>query len=81
MTFFEKLRSYFNGSSDDEHEIEPVQSKAVEPAATKSGFSQGKLEIDGEESDEFVAIILAAVSDYTDIPMNELKITSIKAVQ
>lgn len=81
MSFLEKLRSYFYGEADDEPEIEPLQSTDAPAAVQKTGTSVGELEVDGEENDEIVAVILAAVSNYTDIPMNELKITSIKAVE
>ena len=60
-----------------------VQNTEIETAAAmtiKSGKSTGKFVIEGVDDDETVAIILAAVSEYTNIPMNKLKVTSIKAV-
>lgn len=56
----------------------PVQTAAV--PVIKSGKSTGELAFDGAADDDTVAAILAAVSDFTDIPMNALKITSIKAI-
>jgi hypothetical protein len=83
MSFFEKLSTFFNGASEDAQEAVPAsaQSTIVDAPIVKSGRTTGELEFDGAADDETVAAILAAVSDFTDIPMNALKITSVKAVQ
>lgn len=46
----------------------------------KSGLTRGHAEVSGAADDETVAVILAAVSDYTDIPVGELRVKEIRAI-
>lgn len=81
-----KVIESFTAKTQKSDENTPVQTEEISstaaPAApiAKSGKSAGKFVIDGVDNDEIVAVALAAVSEYTNIPMNELKITSIKAL-
>ncbi len=46
----------------------------------KTGVTSGETVISGVEDDETVALIMAIVSNHANIPLNDLKIKSIKAV-
>lgn len=48
--------------------------------AVKSDLTRGHAEVSGAADDETVAVILAAVSDYTDIPVGELRVKEIRAI-
>lgn len=61
--------------------VEATTVTAEAPKATvKSGSFKGETELDGAIDDETTAVILASVSEETSIPMNEIKITDIKAL-
>lgn len=81
MTIMEKLSEFFSGRSGDKQEPLPAQDSVSDAPKEKSGLSLGEFVLEGVEDDESVAVILAVVSDYTDIPMNELKIASVRAIQ
>lgn len=58
---------------------EPAAATA-EATVTKSGSFSGNADVTGVVDDETLASILAAVSTEANIPMDEIKITDIKAL-
>lgn len=77
--------SYFDSRA---HKEQPSGTKAVPggnpavlPRKDRSGQSRGISTIEGVGDDETLAVILAAVSEYTEIPLNELKIAAVRAVE
>lgn len=46
----------------------------------KNGISKGNFEFDGSSDDDLLAVILAVICDYTELPMTEIRIKSIKAI-
>lgn len=62
--------------------VAQAETTTVTPAApaVKAGSFKGETELDGTIDDETMAVILASVSEETSVPMNEIKITNIKAL-
>jgi Na+-transporting methylmalonyl-CoA/oxaloacetate decarboxylase gamma subunit len=67
-------------NKNDKQEAAPEQNPISEASTGKNGESVGESVIEGVEDDETAAVIMATVSDYTNIPMSELKITYVKAI-
>lgn len=57
--------------------VSPAPAAIPAAPAEKSGRSEGSLEAAGI-TDEQTAVILAAVSEASDIPMNEMRVKSIR---
>lgn len=58
----------------------PAPVSTAVPVQEKCGKSNGETEITADVDDETTAVILASVSEHTSIPMDELKIKSIKGL-
>lgn len=65
----------------NENQLEvKVRPEVVSKAPVMTGSTKGQAKLVGLESEEHVAIIMAAVSDAANIPITALKIRSIKRV-
>lgn len=61
-------------------QAKPEITKKSQPQGVDKGFTKGETKLVGVENEEHVAVIIAAVSNATDMPLTSLKIKSIKRV-
>lgn len=79
MSIFNKLSAAIHRISAG-NELPGREKENPPESREKSGVSNGEFVAEGIGDDELIAVILAAVCEYTEIPMGQIKITSIKAL-
>lgn len=76
----ERLTKRLSEREENNNDTAVVQTinKPLKTEEDKKGSTKGDAKISGDIDEEVVAVIMASVSEYSKIPLNSLKIKSIK---